>query len=171
MTQDDRIYRDMRELIRAEVRALGIDFAGLYSYTIVGVTGDPPSCLVDAVPVDPSRGLPGIIRLRLSPDVGGISSRPDVGLGCRVAFLDRDPSRPVVVGVDPMGDSPIARLGDTVNAGYIVTDATGAIKQVFPGTLAGLAAATAYVGANPGYVNWPLNDGRVTSGSAKVVVG
>jgi hypothetical protein len=113
-TNDDRILDALRDIIKAEVDRLGLRFAGVFGYTIQGVEGEVPDVLVSAVPNDPGIGLPDLVRIKMRPDIAGITSQPDLGKGCLVAFVDRDPSQPVIVSVESLGVIPIARLDDQV---------------------------------------------------------
>lgn len=113
-TVDDQILDAFRALVRAEVDRIGLAYAGVFGYTIQAVSGEPPDVLIDAVPNDPAIGLPDMVRVKMRLGSDGISSVPDTGIGCLVAFVDRDPAQPVIVSVDSLGVNPIARLGDQV---------------------------------------------------------
>lgn len=113
-TVDDRLLSALRAIVRAEVDRIGLAYAGVFGYTIQGVHGEPPDVQIDAVPNDPNIGLPDLVRIKMRPGIDGITSIPDTGIGCLVAFVDRDPSQPVIVSVDSLGVNPVARLGDQV---------------------------------------------------------
>ena len=108
----DRTLESLRAIIRTELGAL--QYAGLFQYTISNVSGTAPSCTIDCSPVNTSIGLPNLTGIKIQPSVSGITGTPTSGMNCVVAFLDRDPTKPVIMGVDSLGANPVARLGDQV---------------------------------------------------------
>ncbi|GAC1536306.1 MAG: hypothetical protein NVS3B10_00090 [Polyangiales bacterium] len=123
----DRLLRALRELIRAQFPRL--TYLGVWEYAVQASPGAGGTGTVDAAPVDPSISLPGITGLQLRPSVLGENVVPVVGSVCLVAFVNGDPTRPVVVGGDYanapssaqlMGGGPaVSRVGDTVTS-YLV---------------------------------------------------
>jgi hypothetical protein len=94
----DRLWSAFRALVRQEINDR---LFGIYEYSIEGTQGSA----VNAVPTDPSIGLPAIANLPLDPGLLGESiSAPPAGL-CRVAFLNGDRSKPCVIGISA---SPLA---------------------------------------------------------------
>ena len=71
-------------------------YAGLFAYRVVYRRGKR----LDLQPCFASGGLPQISAVRVRPGVAGWSSTVQLGIEVSVAFLDRDPSRPVVCGFD-----------------------------------------------------------------------
>lgn len=110
----DRISLAIRAFIRAEVESLGLGFVGVFEYEVIRTSGAPPSVLIDARCLNQSLGLPDVNNCPMHPSIAGITSIPDVGVTCRIHFVNRDPSRAEVIGVGSLGVLPIARLGDQV---------------------------------------------------------
>jgi hypothetical protein len=90
----------IRAIIREELPRLS--YIGLFQYNIQAVNGSPPNVTIDALPTDDSLGLPPLSNISCQPDLSGITSIPDDGINCVVAFLNADPTKPVVVGVDSL---------------------------------------------------------------------
>ena len=164
LTPLDRLWQSFRALVVAEIRAT-VGYPGTYEYSIIRADGST----VDATPTNTTIGLPSInnLPLRTSP-IGPLT--PSKDRLCHVVFLSGDARAPRVTWVQP-GDGPgIVRIGDDVNAGYLVLKSTppGTIAAYFPGDLVGQLAATAAAAAltPPGTVQ-PLDQGFTTSGSDK----
>lgn len=178
VTPDDRLMRAIREIIRAEFPQLA--YLGVYEYAVQSASGTDT---VDARPVDETLGLPDLVGCPLYPGILGEQVHPATGSLYRIAFIAGDPTRPIVVGGDPAnppdtakllgGGAAAARVGDTVNAGYLtVSSSTGGVVTYYPGTSAGLAAANAAVSGSSGALTLvSLTSGQITSGSSKVEVG
>lgn len=109
---DDRILESLREIIRAETAPL--KYAGYFQYSITDRNGEPPDVLLDCEPTDQGIGLPSLSRVPMAPGIDGITSKPQTGINCVVTFINRDPTRPIIVGVDSLGVNPVARVGDQV---------------------------------------------------------
>ena len=177
----DALWRAFRKLVRAEIP--DTVFLGTYEYNVVNVTLSKMS----ASKTDPSQPIPDAVTVPIRSGIPGATVVPAVGSNIHVQFLNGDPGRPVVVGYDPTdassvqfqaaGAAPSARKGDTVNAGYLVIQTTppGTILTpggYFPGTPAGLIAATAAAaGLTPPGTVLGLTGGFITSGSSTVEVG
>lgn len=108
----DRIAANLRAFIREAFPRL--HYTGVFEYTITGVTGRAPSCKIDCVPVDASLGLPAFNSIGYSPSVSGVTGTPTAGLTCVVVFLDGNPTKPRIMGIDSLGANPIAVLGNQV---------------------------------------------------------
>jgi hypothetical protein len=152
---DDRILSAIRAIIRAEFPRL--KYLGKFQYTIVAVNGSPPSVTVDCTPVDPTIDLPGLKDIVCQPSLDGITTIPDVGINCIVEFLNGDPTKPVIAGVDSLGVNPVARLGDQVTTFFPPTLAV-------IGTVSGAPFAGTIIVANP-------VTGVISQGSGKVFTG
>lgn len=109
---DDRILEALRAIIKAETVAL--KYAGYFQYGITGTSGSPPNVLIDCEPTDTGIDLPALSRVSMAPGIDGITSLPQTGINCVVTFINRDPTLPIVVGVDSLGVNPVARVGDQV---------------------------------------------------------
>lgn len=129
MTQDDRLFATLRNLVETVVREQRLGLAGIFAYTIKNVSGAPPDVTIDADPDDDSLGLPGLVGIPMT--LSGIALLPDVGTECHVAFVNRDPARPVCVAVGPLGVLPVARVGDQV---MLFLPPTAPINGVINGT-------------------------------------
>ncbi len=138
-TTSDRTMRALREIIRAEIPQL--TFFGLWEYVVQSAT----TSTVDAIPVDSSGAfpLPEIVAAPLLPSVLGENVTFTVGSTCVIAFLNGDPSRPVVIGGDyetgPVltkiahGTLASARQTDAVTAGPFAGVITGGSTKVLVG--------------------------------------
>lgn len=164
VTSNDRLLTNFRSLTAAEIRAV-VGYPGTYDYVIV--SGDTDSLSVD--PADAELDLPGLnhVPMRTS-SIGTV--KPHAGKRCHVVFLNGDLGKPVCTWVEPDAGDPIAREGDTVSAGYLVTTTTppGSVVAYFPAGIIGQAAAQAAAAAltPPGNVV-SMTSGLITSGSSE----
>lgn len=128
-----------REALRAIVRAFvpELRWSGEYEYRVVGQFG----ARVDLQPVLSSLGMPDLPLVRVRHGVPGASATYTPGALVTVAFINRDPARPVIVAFDDtlaldveldatnsiaLGGSAtrgVARLGDTAGP-YVITSAS-----------------------------------------------
>lgn len=102
-------------------------YRGVYAYRVVTQEGER----LNLQPVRVSTGMPDLGRVRVMPGVAGC--RADVALGSTVlvAFVDADPTRPVVVGFEDAegaGFRP-SRL-DLVGAGDALLGGTEGVGRV-----------------------------------------
>lgn len=155
MSVDDRILEAIRKIVREEFPRLS--FVGFFEYAITNVSGDVPNVLIDCSPTDDSIGLPELVEVQCAPSLDGMTTIPTSGLNCVVIFLNGDPTKPRIFGVDSLGVNPVARLGDQVT-------------MFLPPLLAiqGTAAGVPFVGtiqiANP-------ITGLISEGSGQVFTG
>lgn len=112
----DRLLATIRAIIRAEdpVRS----FRGIYEYTVQATNGTTVDC--DAT--DTTISLPlHLAKVPIRTSVTGEAVNLPatvVGLRCLVAFVNADPTRPVIIGLDAIpGALPAARQTDAVVAG------------------------------------------------------
>jgi hypothetical protein len=115
----DRWLGSIRELVRQEVAAT-VPYAGLKEYVVTASNGST----VDAVPADPTRGLPPVTGIPILSGIPGAKVTPAVGSHLAIGFLDFNPAKPFVLGAFDGkvatlvtfngGTAPIARQGDTV---------------------------------------------------------
>lgn len=162
------ISPNVNDRISAAIRAIVIEetapyrYAGQYEYTITAIHGQKPDQTIDARAADPSVGLPDLNGLKIQREIGGLTGLPEVGFGCRVIFLNRDPALPRVTGWDHIGNTPIARVGDRCSINFpqqaaLLAGAGGPLFHgVFTGTLITLE---------------PNIDGFITVGSKKAFSG
>lgn len=71
-------------------------YAGLHSYRVVSLDGER----LNLQPERASQGMPDLRRVRIRPGVQGCKGETALGSMVLVAFVDRDPSRPVVLAFD-----------------------------------------------------------------------
>lgn len=95
----DRLNSPFGALVVAELPQL--TFYGTYEYSIQRVSGST----VDVAPTDTTISLPSITGLLMKPGLLGETVTPTVGSTCRVAFVNGQPSRPCVEGIDPRPQS------------------------------------------------------------------
>jgi len=177
----DRIYEDLRELIREDFPTY--TFLGLYEYSVDAVG----SGTVDASPTDTGLGLPPITMLTQTFPLMTATLRE--GDLVRVRFVNGNPARPEVCSAPATSDAIVvgsespsasARVGDNVNDGYLVladptTAPNGQVDSYYPGTPAGLSSANSRVSAIQGAGGTasvlPMANGKIDSGSGQVQVG
>jgi len=89
----DRWLGSIRELVRQEVAAT-VPYAGLKEYVVTASNGST----VDAVPADPTRGLPPVTGIPILSGIPGAKVTPAVGSHLAIGFLDFNPAKPFVLG-------------------------------------------------------------------------
>jgi hypothetical protein len=165
VTTNDRLLDSLRSITEAEIRAV-VGYPGTYDYVIV--SGDTDT--ISAEPAASDLDLPGLnhVPMRTS-SIGAVD--PSAGKRCHILFLNGDKRKPVCTWVEPDSGDPIAREGDAVNAGYLVTTTVppGGVVAYFPGNIIGQAAAQAAASAltPPGNVV-AMTGAEITGGSSKV---
>ena len=152
---DDRIKAAIRAIIREEFSRM--TYRGFFSYSIVAINGSPPNVTLDCTPSDPTVGLPSLQDIPMQPGIDGITTIPSAGMGCVVFFLDADPTKPRIFGLDSLGVNPVARLGDQVTMFLPPTLAV-------VGTVSGAPFAGSIIVASP-------ITGVISQGSGKVFTG
>jgi hypothetical protein len=130
----ERLGASLSAIVRETVLAR-MTFLGVYEYTIASCAGGKLDAR--ATPGAAAAGLPAqITSVTMRPSILGEAATWPPGSSCLIAFVNGDPTRPYVLGGDPSsvpltstidatagvtignGDTrPIARLGDTVQAG------------------------------------------------------
>lgn len=99
-----------------------IRYGWLWEYRVVVVSPGPP-VTIDARSLDAS--MPDLAGVELWPGPSGAIAVPAIGSRIRVGFINADPARPAVLGLDPqasptltmVGGVPgsfVARIGDSV---------------------------------------------------------
>ena len=116
----------LQAILRADIA--GIRYRGVYEFRVVTQSGER----LNLQPVRAALGFPDLANVPVRPGVAGAKARVTPGELVLVAFVDADPSRPVVVAHDdaespgwmPLGldlGGPaalgVARVTDTVQAG------------------------------------------------------
>lgn len=138
----DRLWKNMRALIRAEFPRF--DYSGISEYAVVAISADGSAA--DVAPTDTTLPLPGMIKVPLRASLLGEVVNLRVGSQCLVAFINQDPTRPMVIGADPipvkatvdasaeldigptatvvklgLGAKPVAALGDLAGGIFPIT--------------------------------------------------
>lgn len=134
-------------------------FYAVWEYRVVSASGSGP-VRIDARAVSSLCPMPDLAGITLWPGPSGCYAVPVPGSSVRIAFVDGDPTKPAIVGLDPnsapalvylSGTGPaVARVGDTVTI-----------------TQAELTAAGAVAGSSPVTITTPIQC-QITTGSAKV---
>ncbi len=106
----DRIAQYLLDIIRAEFPAA--TYAGVWEYIVQDTDGS----VVSASPSDTSIPLPDLVDvpLRANP-IGGVT--PAVGSTCLVAFINADPTRPIILSTTPGVD-----VASIVSGGMVATE-------------------------------------------------
>lgn len=175
--QDRSPFALFRKIARASVPELW----GVYEYSVFSASAANG---IQATLTDPSQGVPSVVNIPIRPGIAGATTVPAAGSICYVAFANGDRSKPVAIAYDatestslilnPAGALGAARTTDAVASAYVVIHSPPApmlAADVFPGTVAGLAAATTYAASLvPAGTVVPFL-GSITGGSATVKVG
>lgn len=111
-TTDDRILAWFRSLVRSVFPRE--QYTGVFDYVITGVNGEAPSFTCDVAPADSSIGLPTLNAIEIVGSVSSMTATPSTGMSCLLIFLDKNPTKPRIVGIEASGANPVARLGDQV---------------------------------------------------------
>jgi hypothetical protein len=151
-TIDDRIMAALRSIIREEFPRL--KYLGKFEYSIKAVHGEPPNVTIECSPNDPTIGLPDI-KAAEQCGIDGITTIPDTGLNCIVEFLNGDPTKPKISGVDSLGVNPVARLGDQVTVFLpptLAIQGVGSTTGPFAGSITILNPVTGCISQGSGKV-------------------
>lgn len=130
----DRLMVAIRAIIRAEFPTFS--YLGVFEYAIQAAT----ATTVDATPTDSTLPLPSLSGLPMRSGILGETATLTVGNRCLVAFVNGDPSRPVVLGADPI---PVT---STVDAKTTISIGPSASVVLAGGSMT-LAAGPSYVAA------------------------
>ena len=127
----DRIMDSVRAIIRAELPQL--TYSALWQYQVSASTVIGGVAYVDASSLTPGT-VPDVTQVPVLPAIGGTLTVPAAGARVLVGFVNADPTRPVVLAMDPLApvsvqlgggatDKPAlgAELGRVVRYGDQVT--------------------------------------------------
>jgi hypothetical protein len=122
-----------------EALAPDLRYRGVYEFRVVTQEGDR----LNLQPVRAATGLPDLARVPMRPGMAGLRSNVQLGELVLVAFVDADPSRPVVVAhdaPDAPGWMPLTlELGGPAALGVArITDPV--VAGAFAGTIVGASA-------------------------------
>ena len=104
----------IREMVRQEMAA-SLPFAQVYDYVVTR-----GSATVDALPADPTRGVPGVTGVPYRSGTPGGSATLAPGTHVGIGFLDGNPGKPVLMGAidgtapitESIGVTATLQLGD-----------------------------------------------------------
>lgn len=146
-------------------------YYAVWEYRVVAASGTGPVKL-DARAVSPLCPMPDLAGMTLWPGPSGCYAVPVSGSSVRVAFVDGDPSKPAIVGLDPASEPTIvylsgtgpavARVGDHAAVTAVSAPGTGHVTIVAP---PGGGPCTIAYGVGPNAVDLTST---ITTGSAKV---
>jgi len=133
---DNRIVRALRAAVREALPQLA--YLPLARYRVVTVVAGRANLQA----VDKTRGLPDLTLVRLAPGIPGATFTPGLGSVVLVAFVEGDPSQPLVVSYAPADDAAFQptrmQLGDV---GGLVKLAGGMEPVALAGPLVSFGAA------------------------------
>jgi hypothetical protein len=125
-TETERLTNSFRAIVRELVPELM--FRGVFEYRVVAQSGDR----LDLTPARPGIGLPALAKVPVRYGFPGARATYATGASVLVAFVDGEPTRPVVIGHtapdDAAADPSEVQLADTSLTPYSV--GTGAIGRV-----------------------------------------
>lgn len=112
----DRLLQSIRSIVRAELPTL--TFSGIYEYSIQSSNGNTVNC----DPIDTTIPLPSLPNVELRPSILGESvSSPPRASRCLVAFVNSDPTRPVILSIDTPPSSAAITAGSQVATDHVAT--------------------------------------------------
>ena len=116
-------------------------FAGVSEYRVVTLTGNR----LNLQPVLASTGMPWLQRVSMRPGVPGALGLPALGSRVLVGFVNRDPSRPAVLGFEDGDSSGFVPSAQSLDGGTVAIGPT-ATGVVIGGSIGAdaLVLATAY---------------------------
>ncbi len=104
----DRIVQGLKEFVRAQFP--NYDYQCLWEYRVAKVTQGPPVILdVQATPAT-AKKMPDLVGVTMWPGPSGCVCTPKLGASVRVGFVNADPTKPYVAGVDPASHPDVAML-------------------------------------------------------------
>lgn len=131
-------------------------FYAVWEYRVVSTSGTGP-VRIDARAVSALCPMPDLAGITLWPGPSGCYAVPVPGSSVRVAFVDGDPTKPAIVGLDPnsapslvylSGTGPaVARVGDTVTISLAQFAAAGPANSGGPVTITTPMQATISTGS------------------------
>lgn len=92
----ERLIDAIKAIIRAQFP--NHSYLGVFEYQVQSVDGTDT---LDGSPVDTTVPLPALSKVPLRSGLAGEKVKALVGSRCLVMFVNGDPSRPIIVGVDP----------------------------------------------------------------------
>lgn len=128
----DRLWAAFRVLVRAEDP--NREYRAAWEYIVQATNGST----VDAIPADPTVPMPQLTGVTLRYGIPGTTAQVMVGSRLAIAFLNGDPTKPIVLGVfdqttplnvsfagqAPLPPKPVGRVGDAVGPFVITTGST-----------------------------------------------
>lgn len=113
----DRLLAPLRSIIRAELPQY--TYFGIYEYAVQSTSGSTVNC----DPVDTTIPLPSLASVELRPSIlGEVVTTPIVpGSRCLVAFVNSDPTRPVVMSILGTPASTNITAGSQVATEHVAT--------------------------------------------------
>jgi hypothetical protein len=110
------------------------DYRGISEYRVVTQDGDR----VNLQPVRASTGKPDLRRVPVRSGVAGAKSTLTPGCRVLVSFVDSDPGRPVVVGLEDTDGEGFTPLMTEIDASTFIRLGAGAKPAIAAGDLAGI---------------------------------
>ena len=183
-TSLDRLWNSFRALVRAESPTY--TFSGIYEYGIQAVHGSAPNTTVDCSPTDTSIPLPPLVNITMRAGNDGNTSTPSVGSNCLVMFINADPSRPVIIGTEPVAKAVKMQAsgsidvsagaitlqgGATVEVSAPAVDVEGTVTILLNAPIVNIATGVLQAARVTDTVVAGPFAGTITGGSMKVLVG
>lgn len=107
----DKVWSSIRALIRADNTRF--TFLGIYEMTVQGVSADGTT--VDVSPIDTTQSLPSLVKVKVRLPIA--TATVAIGQRCIIAFLNGDPTKPVMVNSDPVPLNATHDASGTLNVG------------------------------------------------------
>lgn len=103
----------LREAIEAVLDALQprLKYFALWEYRVVVVSPGPPVKIDARSTID---DMPDLAGIELWPGPSGAIAVPMIGSRVRVGFINGDPARPAIFGLDPESSPTLTMLGGAV---------------------------------------------------------
>jgi hypothetical protein len=102
VTPLDALWKSFRQLVRAELPTL--TFLGIYEYNVF-LTFDGG---VTARRTDSTLPIPDVVQIPMRSGIPGATVNPSKGSNVYVAFVNGDPSRPIIHSYDSQGAQSVA---------------------------------------------------------------
>jgi hypothetical protein len=117
-SSSNRMLDDVRHIVRDEISSLS--YSGIWEYTLFA--GTLTTCELQST----TSQMPDLGSVPYASGLMGEQVVPAPGSKCRVVFLNSDPSRPVVIGID--GSPSLIKIQNGIRP----LAATGDVAGVFP---------------------------------------